>query len=71
LAVADFLIRRTASGSKARSIRVLSLATASSVLESTILSVARQISANSRMWSGWPARGSVSQATITSYIRRP
>ncbi|MBP1633414.1 MAG: hypothetical protein H6Q11_1702 [Acidobacteria bacterium] len=38
-------IRRTASGSKSRSIRVLALDAACSVLEYTILSAARQISA--------------------------
>ena len=69
---ADAFICRTASGSKSRSIRVLALDTASSVLEYTILSAARQISAKSRMTGGWSAReGAVSQATITSYIRRP
>jgi hypothetical protein len=59
-------ICRTASGSKARSMRVLPLDTVSSVLENTILSAARQISANSRMKAGWSARSIVSQATITS-----
>jgi hypothetical protein len=38
---------RTASGSKSRSIRVLALETVSSALEYTILSAARQISAES------------------------
>lgn len=63
---------RIASGSKSRSIRVLALDTAVSVLEYTILSAARQISAKSRMKGGWPARlRMVSQATITSYMPRP
>jgi hypothetical protein len=43
----------------------------SSVVEYTTLSVPRQISAKSRMKRGWPAVSSVSQASITSYIRRP
>ena len=42
---ADAFSRRTASGSKSRSIRVRALDTASSVVEYTILSAARQISA--------------------------
>jgi hypothetical protein len=63
--------RRTASGSKSRSIRVLALETVSSVREYTTFSAARQMVAKSWMKGGCWARGMVSQATITSYSRRP
>ena len=63
---------RTASGSKARSIRVLVVAAAASVLEYTTLPAACQSSANSRAAGDWAAAaGSVSQPVIISYIRRP
>jgi hypothetical protein len=45
--------------------------TVSSVFEYTILSAACHISAKSRMKGGWSARLMVSQASITSYSRRP
>jgi hypothetical protein len=64
--------RRTASGSKARSIRVLALDTVSSVLEYTTLSAACQSRAKSSVTGDWSARVcAVSQKTIVSYIRRP
>lgn len=53
-------ICRTATGSNARSSRVLALDTVSSVLEYTILSAARQISAKSWMKGGWSAVSRVS-----------
>ena len=63
---------RTASGSKSRSIRVLVVEVASSVLEYTTLSADCQISANSRAPGDWAAAaGSVSQTCISSYSRRP
>src|SRR5450830_703964 len=66
------LRRRTASGSKSRSIRVLMLEVVSSDLEYTILLADRQIRAKSCTTDGWPTRVCiVSQAAITSYIRRP
>ena len=69
---ADAFIRATASGSKSRSIRVLALDSASSVVEYTTLSAARQSSAKSRMNGAWAASvDTVSQKSITSYIRRP
>jgi hypothetical protein len=69
---ADAFIRRTASGSKSRSIRVLALDAVSSVLEYTTLSAACHISAKSCMKGGWSARVcAVSQPTITSYMPRP
>jgi hypothetical protein len=46
---ASIFVRRTASRSKSRSMRVLALETFSNVLKCTILSAARQISANSRV----------------------
>src|SRR6266516_182313 len=68
---ADAFICRTASGSKSRSIRVLALETASSVLEYTTLSAACQSFAKSCMTGRWSAKVCApSQATITSYIRR-
>jgi len=51
--------------------RFLALETFSNVLENTILSAARQISAKSRMNGAWGAVSMVSQTTIVSYIRRP
>ena len=68
----DAFICRIVSGSKPRSIRVLALDSSSSVVEYTTLSAARQISAKSRMMGAWPASvDTVSQKSITSYIRRP
>ena len=64
-------ICRTASGSKARSIRVLALATVSSVVEYTTLSAARQISRVVAHDGRLVGEATVSQTTITSYIRRP
>ena len=71
-ASADAFSRRTASGSKSRSIRVLAVATVSSVLEYTTLSAARQIPAKSPMAGDWsPPVGMVSQTASVSYMRRP
>jgi hypothetical protein len=64
-------MRRTASGSKLRSMRVFALETVSSVFEYTTLSAARQISAKSLICVGSSAVSRVSHATNTSYIRRP
>jgi hypothetical protein len=47
------------------------LVAVSSVFEYTILSAARQMAAKSRMTGGWSSRLSLSQARITSYVRRP
>jgi hypothetical protein len=58
--------------SNSRSIRVLAVDTASSVLEYTIFSADCQIAAKSRMTADCSAKlGSVSQPTIVSYSRRP
>ena len=64
-------MRRMALGRKTVSIRVLALDAVASVVEYTTLSVVRQISAKSLMTGGWPATSRLSQATNTSYIRRP
>jgi len=65
-------ISRIASGLKSRSIRVRALDTDSSEREKTILSAPRQIDAKSAISGGSPiSMSGDSQATSTSYIRRP
>jgi hypothetical protein len=70
-ASASAFSRATASGSKARSIRVRALRGCSSVREYTTLSLERHRRAKSPMTSGSPSTSIVSHATSTSYRRRP
>jgi hypothetical protein len=64
---ASVFIRRIASGSKSRSMRVLALETVSSVREWTTFSAACQIAAKSSVSGVWSGRVCmVSQPIITS-----